>query len=117
MKLRSLKDKETFQTLEIWIGQNATRYHNFNTLPHVLLDALLTFILSLKWIGHNAIHYHDFHVLLHALRYFFSQFSIVCGYFHNVTTCHHQIYDIYIYIIYIHIYIYIYIYIIIIFTN
>ena len=41
MKLRLLKDKETFQTLKTWIGQNATRYRNFNTLPHALLHSLL----------------------------------------------------------------------------
>ena len=25
-----------FQTLQTWIGHNATRYHNLNALPHVL---------------------------------------------------------------------------------
>ena len=81
-----------------------TRYHMHYCIHYC------TFILSLKWIGHNAIHYHNFNVLPHALRYFFSQFSIVWGYFHNITTRHHQIYDIYIYM-YKYIYIYIYIYI------
>ena len=26
-----------YQTLKTWIGHNATRYHNFNVLPHTLL--------------------------------------------------------------------------------
>ena len=26
----------TFQSLQTWIGHNATRYHNLNTLPHAL---------------------------------------------------------------------------------
>ena len=25
-----------YQTLKTWIGHNATRYHKFNALPHVL---------------------------------------------------------------------------------
>ena len=25
-----------YQTLNTWIGHNATRYHNFNALPHAL---------------------------------------------------------------------------------
>ena len=29
-----------FQTLQTWIGHNATRYHNVNALPHVLPYAL-----------------------------------------------------------------------------
>ena len=39
MKLRLLKDKATFETLQKWIGHNATYHHNFNmflhTLPHI----------------------------------------------------------------------------------
>ena len=52
-----------YQTLQTWIGHNATRYHNYNALPHVLP---------------------------HALPYVFPQFSMVCGYLQWVTTrCHH----------------------------
>ena len=29
-----------YQTLQIWIGHDATRYHNFNALPHALPHAL-----------------------------------------------------------------------------
>ena len=36
LKLGLLKDMETFQTLQTWIGHNATRYHNLNALPHAL---------------------------------------------------------------------------------
>ena len=34
-----------YQTLQTWIGHNATRYHNFNALPHALPHAL-PYILS-----------------------------------------------------------------------
>ena len=30
----------TFQTLQAWIGHNATRYHNLNVLPYALPQAL-----------------------------------------------------------------------------
>ena len=43
-----------YQTLQILIDNNATRYHNLNVLPHVLP---------------------------HALRYIFCQFSMVWGLF------------------------------------
>ena len=26
----------TFQTLHTWVGHNATRYYNFNMLPHAI---------------------------------------------------------------------------------
>ena len=29
-----------YQTLQTWISHNATRYHNFNALPHALPHAL-----------------------------------------------------------------------------
>ena len=29
-----------YQTLRTWRGHDATRYHNFNALPHALLQAL-----------------------------------------------------------------------------
>ena len=29
-----------YQTLQMWIGQDATHYHNFNLLPHALPDVL-----------------------------------------------------------------------------
>ena len=34
-----------FQTLQTWLGHNATRYHDLNALPHALLYAL-PYILS-----------------------------------------------------------------------
>ena len=36
MKLRLLKDKATFQTLQTWRDHNATRHHNFNVLLQTL---------------------------------------------------------------------------------
>ena len=40
-----------YQTLEIWIGHNATRYHNFNVLPYALPHALPYIFshLSMGW--------------------------------------------------------------------
>ena len=40
LKLRLYKDMATFQTLQAWIGHNATRYHNLNVLPYTLSQAL-----------------------------------------------------------------------------
>ena len=73
LKLRLLKDMGTFQTLQTWIGHNATRYHNLNALPH----ALLYIFLSLIWIGQNLTRYHNFNILSHVLSYIFSQLSMV----------------------------------------
>ena len=56
------------QALKTWIGDNTTRYHNFNELPHALP---------------------------HALLYILPQFSIVWGYLQRVTitsTCYHKCY-------------------------
>ena len=58
-----------YETLEKWIDHDATRYHNFNALPHAFQTHYHTFSLSLTWIGHNAMHYHDFNLLVHALLY------------------------------------------------
>ena len=69
----------TFQTLQTWIGHNATRHH---TRYHTRYR---TFSLSLTWISHNAMRYNNFNVLLHALPYIFSQFSMVWGYLERVT--------------------------------
>ena len=53
LKLSLLKDMETFQTLQTWIGHNATRYHNLNTLPHALPYISLRF--AWFWIICNAL--------------------------------------------------------------
>ena len=68
-----------YQTLQIWIGHDATRYH---TRYHMRYH---TFSLSLTWIGHNPKRYHNFNVLLHTLPYIFSKFSMVWGYLQRVT--------------------------------
>ena len=75
-----------YQTLQTWIGHDATRYH---TRYHMRYH---TFSLSLTWIDHNAKRYHNFNVLLHALPYIFSKFSMVWGYLQRVTTRYNQIY-------------------------
>ena len=54
-----------YQTLQTWIANNATRYYNFNVLPHALP---------------------------HALQYIVSQFSMVWGYLQRVTPRYGQIY-------------------------
>ena len=76
-----------YQTLETWIDHNATRYHNFNQLPH----ALPYIYLSLTWIDHNPMRCHNFNILPHGLPYISSQFSIVWDYLQSVTTLYHQI--------------------------
>ena len=35
-----------YQALQTWIGHNATRYHNFNALPHALPQAFTVHFLS-----------------------------------------------------------------------
>ena len=67
-----------------WIGDNATRYHNFNVLPHALLYIFSQF----NKIGHNGMRYHNFNILPHAFSYIFSQFSMVWGLF---ATGHHAL--------------------------
>ena len=64
-----------YQTLQKWIGHDATRYHTHYR----------RFSLSLTWIGHNAKRHHNFNMLLHALPYIFSKFSMVWGYLQRVT--------------------------------
>ena len=54
-----------YQTPQTWINHNATRYHNFDALPHALRDALI---------------------------YIFSQFSMVWDYLQQVTMGYRQIY-------------------------
>ena len=36
LKWELMKDIAYFQTLQTWIGYNATHYHNLDALPHVL---------------------------------------------------------------------------------
>ena len=45
LKLKLLNNMSTFQTLQRWIGHNATCYRNLNTLSHALSHAL-RYILS-----------------------------------------------------------------------
>ena len=47
LKLSLLKDMETFQTLQTWIGHNATRYHNLNTLPHSFTTHVTVYFLGI----------------------------------------------------------------------
>ena len=59
LKLRLLKDIETFQTRQTWIDHNATHYHKLNALPHVLP---------------------------HALPHIFSEICLVLGYLQRIAT-------------------------------
>ena len=65
-----------YQTLQTRIGHNATRYHNFNALPHALPYMFAQF----THVGHNATCYHNFNVLPHVIPYIFTQFNMVWGY-------------------------------------
>ena len=67
-----------YQTLWIWIGHSATRYH---TRYHTLYR---TFSLSLTQIGHNPTHYHNLNLLPHVLPYILCKFSMVWGLFATV---------------------------------
>ena len=60
-----------------WMDNNATRYHKHY---HPRYN---TFSLSLTYIGHHGTHYHNFNTLPHALRYIFSQISMVEGAIYN----------------------------------
>ena len=66
-----------YNTLQTWIGHNATRYHSFNALPHVwpYISVILT------GVG-NA--------LPHALPYIFSEICLFLDYLQRVTTCYRQ---------------------------
>ena len=91
-ELRLLKDMTTFQTLQTWIGHNATRYQlqtRYHTRYHTLYHI---FSLSSTWIGHNGMRCLNFNLLLHALPYIFSQFSMVWRHLQRVRTEDHQIY-------------------------
>ena len=68
-----------YQTLQTWVGHNATHYHNLNVLHTHYHTCYCTFSLSLTWIGHNATRYHNFNALPYALLYIFSQFSMAWG--------------------------------------
>ena len=48
-----------YQTLQTWIGHNATQYHNFNALPYTLPYIFFQFNMD-----NNATPYHNFNVLL-----------------------------------------------------
>ena len=70
-----------YQTLQTWIGYDATHYLNFNALPH----ALPYIFFSLTWLSYNAAGYHNFNVLPYVELYIFSTFSMVWGYLQRVT--------------------------------
>ena len=55
-----------FQTPQIWLGHNATRYHDLNALPHALL---------------------------HALTYIFPEICLILGYLQRVTTRYRQLFN------------------------
>ena len=69
-----------YQTLQTRIGYNATRYHNFNALPHALPHALPYMFAQFTHVGHNVTCYHNFNVLPHVIPYIFTQFNMVWGY-------------------------------------
>ena len=50
----------TFQTLQTGIGHNATRYHNFNTLPQALLYIFFEICLVLSYFQRVTTGYRHF---------------------------------------------------------
>ena len=104
------KDKATFQTLETWIGHNATCYHNFNALPYMLPHALFNIFSHFNnlCVTENSTCYHMRYLIFSLIlticallkiqhvttcvTVLFSQFSMVWGYLQCITTCYHQIY-------------------------
>ena len=73
-----------------WLGDNATRYHDLNTLPHVLPYIFSEICLVtrgnplghnslMQWLGHNAMHYRDLNALSHTLPYIFFEICLVFG--------------------------------------
>ena len=60
-----------FQTPQTWLGHNATRYRDLNTLPHALP---------------------------YALAYIFSENCLILGYLQRVTTCYRQFFTKIVYI-------------------
>ena len=49
-----------YQTLQIWIDHNPTRYHNFNALPHALLYIFSLFSLVWSQFVTNCTRYRQF---------------------------------------------------------
>ena len=45
------------QTLQTWIGNHATRYHNFNVLPHALTYIFSRFSMVLGYLQHVTTRY------------------------------------------------------------
>ena len=50
----------TFQTLQTWVGQNATRNHNLNALPHALPYIFSEFCLVLGYLQRVTLRYRHF---------------------------------------------------------
>ena len=58
LKLRLHKGMETFQTLQTWIGNNATHYHDLNGLLHAI--PYIYFLWDLPDFGLFATRYYHF---------------------------------------------------------
>ena len=75
LQLRLHKDMATFQTLLIWIGHNATCYHNLNVLPHTLLYIFSDICLVLSYLQRVTTRY----------RHFFENVNVYINFFINLT--------------------------------
>ena len=53
-----LKDMTNFQTLQTWLGHNATCYHNMNMLLHALLYIFCEICLILGYLLQVTTSYH-----------------------------------------------------------
>ena len=78
LKLRLLKDMAAFQTLQTWIGHNATRYHNLNVLPHALPYIFSEIFLVWGYLQRVTTRYHQF-FLKNLNIYLFINFKVTCG--------------------------------------
>ena len=81
----------TFQTLQTWIGYNATCCNKLKTLPHALPHAL-TYIFSevyvvLGYVQRITMPYHH-HFFLNIKIYFFINLTVICGNVLQITPNH-----------------------------
>ena len=67
-----------YHTLQTWIGHNAIRYHNLNSLPHALPYVLSDICLVLDYLQRVTTRYH--HFLKKTINiYFFVNLTVTRG--------------------------------------
>ena len=71
LQLRLHKDMATFQTLLIWIGHNATCYHNLNVLPHTSLYIFSEICLVLSYLQRVTIIFLKILIYIYIYKFFY----------------------------------------------